>query len=92
MDIIKMYEDNYLVFIKPHPRDILNYRELFSEYPQFDGAIPMEILNFFPNLRFSKVIGVWTEMKALQFADEVVRLGAEFMDKYEDPEVHAAVT
>lgn len=91
-DIIKMYEDNYLVFIKPHPRDILNYRELFSEYPQFDGAIPMEILNFFPNLRFSKVIGVWTEMKALQFADEVVRLGAEFMDKYEDPEVHAAVT
>lgn len=91
-DIIKMYEDNYLVFIKPHPRDILNYRELFSEYPQFDGAIPMEILNFFPNLRFSMVIGVWTEMKALQFADEVVRLGAEFMDKYEDPEVHAAVT
>ena len=90
-DIIKMYEDNYLVFLKPHPRDVLDYRRLFGECPQFDGAIPMELLNFFPNLHFSKVVGVWTEMKALHFADEIIRLGAEFMDKYEDPEVHAAV-
>ncbi|MBE5873354.1 MAG: lipooligosaccharide sialyltransferase [Lachnospiraceae bacterium] len=91
-DIIKMYEDEYLVFIKPHPRDVLDYRKVFAEYPQFDGAIPMELLNFFPNLRFRKVIGVWTEMKALHFADEVIRLGAEFMDKYESPDVHEGVS
>lgn len=91
-DIIAMYEEEYLVFIKPHPRDELDYRRVFAEYPQFDGTIPMELLNFFPNLRFRKVIGVWTEMKAIHFADESIRLGAEFMDKYEAPAVHEGVS
>ena len=48
----------------------------------------MELLNFFPGLRFKKVISVLTELKAIQFADEVVRLGADFMDAYEDPAIH----
>lgn len=87
-DIIQMYEPEGNVFLKPHPRDELNYREVFAQYPQFDAAMPMEMLNFFPDLRFKKVVGVFTEMKGLQFADECVRLGADFMDKYEDPAVH----
>ncbi len=29
-----------------------------------------------------------TEIKAIQFADEMVRLGPDFMDKYEDPFIH----
>lgn len=87
-DIIAMYEPEGTVFLKPHPRDELNYREVFAEYPQFDATVPMEMLNFFPGLRFKKVVGVFTEMKGLQFADECVRLGPDFMDKYEDPLVH----
>lgn len=87
-DIIQMYEPEGTVFLKPHPRDELNYREVFSQYPQFDATVPMEMLNFFPGLRFKKVVGVFTEMKGLQFADECVRLGPDFMDKYEDPLVH----
>ena len=61
---------------------------MFADYPQFDATVPMEMLNFFPGLRFKKVVGVFTEMKGLQFADECVRLGPDFMDKYEDPMVH----
>jgi len=87
-DIIAMYEPEGTVFLKPHPRDELNYREVFAEYPQFDATVPMEMLNFFPGLRFKKVVGVFTEMKGLQFADECVRLGPDFMDKYEEPLVH----
>ena len=87
-DIIEKYEPEGTVFIKPHPRDELDYRKLFAEYPQFDATVPMEMLNFFPGLRFKKVVGVLTEMKAIQFADEVVRLGADFMDAYEDPLIH----
>ena len=66
----------------------MDYKTLFSEIPQFDGTVPMEMLNFFPNLRFKKVISVLTEMKAIQFADELVRLGSDFMDQYEDPLIH----
>ncbi len=87
-DIIEMYEKEGTVFLKPHPRDALNYRKLFAEYPQFDATVPMEMLNFFPGLRFKKVVAVLTEIKLIQFADEVVRLGEDFMDKYEDPLVH----
>ncbi len=87
-DIIKMFEPEGTIFLKPHPRDVLDYRKLFPEYPQFDATVPMEMLNFFPNLRFKKVVAVLTEVKAIQFADEVVRLGEDFMDAYEDPLIH----
>ncbi len=87
-DIIKMYEPEGTIFLKPHPRDELDYRTLFKEYPQFDATVPMEMLNFFPGLRFKKVVAVLTEIKAIEFADELVRLGEDFMDAYEDPLVH----
>lgn len=87
-DIIKMYEPEGTIFIKPHPRDELDYRKLFAQYPQFDATVPMEMLNFFPGLRFKKVVAVLTELQAIQFADETVRLGEDFMDHYEDPRIH----
>lgn len=87
-DIIERYEKEGTIFLKPHPRDVLDYRALFPDYPQFDATVPMEMLNFFPGLRFKKVVAVLTEIKAIQFADEVVRLGEDFMDLYEDPMIH----
>ena len=45
-------------------------------------------LNFFPDVHFDRCIGVLTEMKAIAFADECVKLGPDFMDKYEDPKIH----
>ena len=87
-DIIERYRQEGTIFLKPHPRDNLDYRKLFSEYPQFDATVPMEMLNFFPGLRFKKVVAVLTEIKAIQFADETVRLGEDFMDAYEDPLIH----
>lgn len=87
-DIIAMYEPEGTIFLKPHPRDVLDYRKLFAQYPQFDATVPMEMLNFFPGLRFKKVVAVLTEIKAIQFADEVIRLGEDFMDRYEDPLIH----
>ena len=87
-DLIKQYETEGVIYLKPHPRDELDYRSLFAEYPQFDATVPMEVLNFFPDFRVKKVVSVFTEIKAIQFADEVVRLGPDFMDKYEKPEIH----
>lgn len=87
-DMIAMYEAEGTVFLKPHPRDVLDYGKLFPEYPQFDATIPMEMLGFFPGLRFKKAVSVLTEMTEIPFADEAVRLGPDFMDAYEDPLVH----
>lgn len=87
-DLVTTYEKEGTVFLKPHPRDELDYKTVFADVPQFDATVPMEMLNFFPNLRFKKVVSVLTETKAIQFADEVVKLGIDFMDKYEDPKIH----
>ena len=87
-DLIAAYEKEGMVFLKPHPRDALDYRKLFPDVPQFDGTVPMEILNYFPKLRFQKVISVLTETRGIQFGDELIRLGSDFMDRYEDPLIH----
>lgn len=87
-DIVNMYEKEGTVFLKPHPRDMLDYRKCFPNLLQFDAAMPMELLQFFKGLHFSKVVGVLTEMKGILYADETVRLGPDFMDQYEDAHIH----
>ncbi len=76
------------ILIKPHPRDILDYRKVFPDHIVLDGKFPMEVLNFIPGLRFGRVISVFTVVHAIQFAEEIVYLGEDFMDQYEDPELH----
>lgn len=87
-DIVEKYEKEGQIFIKPHPRDVLDYNKVFPGYPIFDATVPMEMLNFFENLHFDQVITVFTDLTGIKFADKLVRLGDEFMDQYEDPEKH----
>ncbi len=76
------------IIIKPHPRDVLDYKELFPEHIVLDGKFPMEILNYVKDLVFDRVVTVFTVPSAILFAKEKVFLGEDFMDKYEAPEIH----
>lgn len=76
------------ILIKPHPRDILDYEKEFSAYIILNAMFPMEILNFIPNLRFKRVVSVATVPNGIKFADEVIFLGEDFLDRYEAPEIH----
>ena len=87
-DIIRDYCEECVVLIKPHPRDVLDYKTLFSENIIIEGKFPMEIMNFIPGLAFDKVISVFTVPDAIKFAGEIIFLGEDFMDKYEAPEIH----
>lgn len=91
-DCIEMYGkingEESVVLIKPHPRDVLDYRKVFPEYIVLDGKFPMEVLNFIPNLKFRRVISVFTVVHAIRFAEEIVYLGEDFMDNYEEPKLH----
>lgn len=87
-DLVKEYGENASVTIKPHPRDELEYEPIFPDLPILDKAIPMEILNLIEGLQFTKVISILTEIKAIEFAKESIKLGPDFMDKYETPEIH----
>ena len=87
-DLIEKYSKEGTVFFKVHPRDELDYEKLFKDVFLFDKTVPMEILNLFPGLHFKKVVSVYTQLGSIKFADEKERLGNEFMDNYEDPEIH----
>ena len=87
-DVIRDYCQDGVVLIKPHPRDVLNYKDKFKEQIVIEGKFPMEILNFIPGLIFDKVVSVFTVPHAIKFAGEIVYLGEDFMDQYEAPELH----
>lgn len=91
-DCIRQYGslegEEAVVLIKPHPRDVLDYRKVFRDHIVLDGKFPMEVLNYIPGLRFRRVISVFTVVHAIAFADEIVYLGEDFMDQYEAPELH----
>lgn len=87
-DLLEEYGVNAKVMLKLHPRDELPYRKIFPNVPMIDGTVPMELLNFIEGIHFNQVISILTEVKAINFADECVKLGADFMDRYEDPLIH----
>lgn len=76
------------VLIKPHPRDVLDYKRVFPQHIVLSGMFPMEILNYIPGLSFKRVVSVFTVPSGIRFADEILFLGEDFMDKYEAPELH----
>lgn len=91
-DIIEEYGvidgEKAQILIKPHPRDILDYTKEFSQHIVLDGKFPMEILNFIPNLKVRRAVSVLTVPKGIQFAEEILFLGEDFMDRYEEPSLH----
>ncbi len=87
-DIIEMYGQDAVVVLKPHPRDELDYNALFGAYFRIDRTVPMEMLNFIPGAHFDRLISVFTETAAIQFATEKIKLGPDFMDAYEAPHIH----
>ena len=90
-DIIDMYKDSNRVIIKPHPRDLLDYEEAFPDITVIRDRFPMEVLGDIEGFSVDKIISVVTQMDNVYFAKELVYLGLDFLDKYEDPTVHRKV-
>ena len=87
-DVVDEYCDGAVSIIKPHPRDELDYKKVFPNDIVIEGKFPMEVLNYIPGVTFDKVISVCTVPGAIRFAREVIFLGDDFLDKYEEPEIH----
>ena len=87
-DLAEEYEEKGTVIIKPHPRDELDYEKEFSEYVVIEKMVPMEVLSYVTKESFDRVVSVLTDLNGVEFATEKIRLGADFMDKYEEPEIH----
>ena len=87
-DIIKEYQDDYRIIIKPHPRDLLDYTKEFPGVVVIRDRFPMEVLGDITGFNVDKLISVITQVDNVYFAKEIVYLGLDFLDKYEDPSIH----
>ncbi len=87
-DIINEYKETNRVIIKPHPRDTLDYEAAFPGISVVRDKFPMEVLGDIEGFKVDKVISVITQMDNVYFAKEIVYLGLDFLDKYEDPAIH----
>lgn len=89
-EIVSMYADQYKIIIKPHPIDRVDYEKEFPDCLVMPGNFPVEILNIHNAYNIAKAVTVYsTSMEHLSFAKEKESLGVAFLDKYEDPSLHA---
>ena len=49
---------------------------------------PMEVLGDIKGFEVDKMISVITQMDNIRYAKDIVYLGLDFLDKYEDPSIH----
>ena len=66
----------------------MDYSVTFPGVCLIEKTVPMEVLNFLGENAFDKAISVLTEVKGIRFAKECVKLGTDFMDKYEEASIH----
>lgn len=83
-DIIQqLHTDGFKVYIKPHPRDNLEYEKVYHNVQIITKEIPSEILNYNAQLHFDKAIAIASaSIKNVDFADEVIDLNYEYLNNY----------
>lgn len=75
-EIISKYDEREIV-IKTHPRDLLNYSEIFPKALVFDKPIPMQLFNFL-GVRFERAITVFsTAVFAFPYEIEIDWIGTK---------------
>jgi uncharacterized protein (UPF0248 family) len=55
--VMELYE-NKKFFIKPHPRDLTDYKEAFPDAYVLNARFPSELLNYFDEIMFEEAVSV----------------------------------
>jgi len=84
-DIIKEYGAGYNVIIKPHPIDESDYESAFPNCIVLERYFPLEIFNVRCDVNIERMISVTSVLDDYTFAKEKIRLGLEYLKKYDYP-------
>ncbi|MGN0431376.1 MAG: lipooligosaccharide sialyltransferase [Lachnospiraceae bacterium] len=84
-DLIAEYCEGYKVFIKPHPKDLLDYEKVFPQHIVLKGRYPLEVMKYIPGVHFHRAVAIFTQaMENMDFVEEKLYLGADFMERYQE--------
>lgn len=71
------------LLIKPHPRDTVDYSNIFPDAIIIDKVVTSEVLSFCKSLKIDKVLTIYsTSISSFRRAKEMIVLGADFLDLY----------
>lgn len=84
-DIITEFSsDESVIVIKPHPRDVIDYEKCFPSAVVISKNVPTEVMNYDTSLHFTKAVTVTsTAIEGINFVDEKIYKGQEFLKKYQ---------
>ena len=81
--IIDDYKDDYVIYLKPHPRDQLDYAEAFPDINLLGKYYPVEILNLQNKLHFDLAVTITsTSIDGITIADEKKIYGREYTKQF----------
>ena len=81
--IIDEYKDEYVIYLKPHPRDQLDYEEAFPDIKILGKYYPVEILNLQNKLHFDLAVTITsTSIDGITIADEKKIYGREYTKQF----------
>ncbi len=79
--IAEHYGQGYLLAIKPHPRDGMNYSAVFPNAVIIDPLIPIEVMNFNPDVCFDRAVTIESSsIQMLERVKEKVKIGLQILD------------
>jgi hypothetical protein len=82
-DIIREYGNEKKVYIKPHPRDDMDYRDIFKAAVVLPKNVPMEVLNFSDSFKVDTSVTVTSSaIYGITCDRDKIYLGADFLKKY----------
>lgn len=84
-DLMDEYCVGCTVMIKPHPKDDLDYAARFADAIVMDRHFPMEIMEYIEGIHFDTVYAILTNLRDSHFADQMVNLGTEYLNRYAEP-------
>lgn len=84
-EIISTFCNGFDVYIKPHPRDNIDYNLYFNDCKVLEKYLPLEIFNFDKRFCFDLAITVSsTSLVAINFVEEKKYLGENFIEKFKE--------
>jgi len=75
-NIIDNYKKDYEIFIKPHPREVTDYKEIFNNIIIFNKYFPLEILNYMEDNQFDLAVTLFSSaIDNITFASQKIKIG-----------------
>jgi Glycosyltransferase family 52 len=83
-EILEQYSKDYTVYIKPHPRELTNYKEkLGRSFVEIPRAFPLEMFDLMKNISFDEGLTLYSSsLKNLNCVKKKIHLGKEYLTQW----------